>query len=123
MRNLCFRILTLRMVPTICVAEFPMVGTTVRALTPHRRGRNGSSMKRRRFALKEMLRTGTIVVTLLPSREHCLRRLTYADAIPNCSIEADRSEKHPTNEDKSYKKFVAKRKKGKKIVNASRKMS
>lgn len=91
-----------------------MAGTTVNALIRRRRGPE-SGMKRRRFALEEMLRTGTIVETFLPPREHFSRRLDYADTVPNCPVvEADKSGESPTNVDESYKELVAERRKGKK---------
>lgn len=112
-----FRILTPRMAPTICVAEFPMAGTTVNALVRRRRGPE-SGMKRRRFALEEILRTGTVVETLLPPREHSSRRLDYAnpnDTVPNCPvIEAEETGEHPTNVDESYRELVVERRKGNK---------
>lgn len=114
MWNSCFRILASRMAPTVCVAEFPMTGTTVNALIRRRR-RPESSVKRRRFALEEMLRTGTIVKTLLPPREHSSWRLDYADMVPNYSVrEAEESGVHSMNVDESYRKLVAERRKGKK---------
>ncbi|XP_071557779.1 uncharacterized protein [Temnothorax nylanderi] len=111
MRNSCFRILTPRMAPTICVAEFPMAGTTVSTLVRRRRGSENGA-KRRRLALEEMLRTGTIVETLVPPREHCSRRLDHADTVPNCSVvKADRSEEYPMNVDENYRRHVAERRK------------
>jgi len=100
------------MAPTVCVAEFPMAtGTVVNARVRRRRGsQNGT--KRQRFALEEMLRTGTIVETFLPSRESCLRRLNHTDTVPNCYV-ANRSAEYP-NADEDYKRLVAERRKGKK---------
>ncbi|KAL6264823.1 hypothetical protein P5V15_004918 [Pogonomyrmex californicus] len=97
------------MAPTICIAEFPMAGTTV-STNIHRRRRSQNGTKRRRFALEEMLRTGTIVETFLPSRENCSRRLDCADAVSDCSI-ADKSGRCSTNMDEHYRRLVAERRK------------
>ncbi|KYM94202.1 hypothetical protein ALC62_15157 [Cyphomyrmex costatus] len=98
------------MAPTICVAEFPMAtGTTVSSRVRYRRG-SQSGMKRRRFALEEMLRTGTIVETLLLPHDNCeLRRLDYANTISDCSV-VDRSAEYATNTVEDYKRLVAERK-------------
>ncbi|KYN30421.1 hypothetical protein ALC56_15117 [Trachymyrmex septentrionalis] len=97
------------MAPTVCIAEFPTaMGTTVSSRIRYRRG-SQSGMKRRRFALEQMLRTGTIVETLLPPRENCeSRRLDYPDTISDCSV-VDRSAEYATNVDEDYKRLVAER--------------
>ncbi|KYQ49618.1 hypothetical protein ALC60_11319 [Trachymyrmex zeteki] len=97
------------MAPTVCIAEFPMAtGTTVSSRVRYRR-ESQSGMKRRRFALEEMLRTGTIVETLLPPYENCeLRRLDCLDTISDCSV-VDRSAGYATNVDEDYKRLVAER--------------
>lgn len=93
-----------------------MAGTTVNTFIRRRRGPE-SGMKRRRFALEEILRTGTIVETLLPPCEHSSRRLDYADTVPDCPVkEAEKSGEYPTNVDESYRELVAERRKGKKIA-------
>ncbi|KAM0728991.1 hypothetical protein ACS0PU_004345 [Formica fusca] len=100
------------MAPTICVAEFPMVGTTVNTyIHRRRRSQNGiNTAKRQKFSLEQMiLQIGTIIETSLTSRENYLRRLEYMNMIPNCSI-PDKSTKHPTNTNEYYKKLVTPRK-------------
>lgn len=120
MQNSCFRICAPRMAPTVCIAEFPMAtGTTVSSRVRYRR-ESQSGMKRRRFALEEMLRTGTIVETLLPPYENCeLRRLDCLDTISDCSV-VDRSAGYATNVDEDYKRLVAERRRGKKIAKNSK---
>lgn len=109
-----YRILSPRMVPTVCVAEFPVTGTTVTLRACRRRRRSENDTKRRRFALEEMLRTGTIVETLLSPRENCSRRLDYA--VPDCSV-ADGSGEYPTSADDDYGgRLVAERRKGRKKI-------
>ncbi|EGI70172.1 hypothetical protein G5I_00930 [Acromyrmex echinatior] len=97
------------MAPTVCIAEFPMaMGTTVSLRIRYRRG-SQSSIKRRRFALEQMLRTGTIVETFLPPHENCeSRRLDYPDTISDCSV-VDRNAEYATNVDEDYKRLVAER--------------
>lgn len=65
--------------------------------------------------MEEMLQSGMIVETLVPLRENCSRRLGYADTVPDCSV-ADISGEYPTNVDEDYRKLVAERRKGKKII-------
>lgn len=100
-----------RMAPTICVAEFPMVGTTVNTYVRRRRSQNGINIiKRQTFALEQMiLQIGTIIETSLTSRENCLRKLEYTNTIPNCAI-PNKSTKHLTNMNEHYRKLVAPRK-------------
>ncbi|XP_012063769.1 PREDICTED: uncharacterized protein LOC105627097 [Atta cephalotes] len=109
MQNSCFRIFAPKMAPTVCIAEFPMaMGTTVNSRIRHRRG-SQSGIKRRRFALEQMLRTGTIVETLLPPHKNCeSRRLDSPDTISDCSV-VDRSAEYATNVDENYKRLVAER--------------
>jgi len=114
MQNSCFRIFAPKMAPTVCIAEFPMaMGTTVSSRIRHRRG-SQSGIKRRRFALEQMLRTGTIVETLLPPHKNCeSRRLDSPDTISDFSV-VDRSAEYATNVDEDYKRLVAERRRGKK---------
>ncbi|XP_012538323.1 uncharacterized protein LOC105837788 isoform X2 [Monomorium pharaonis] len=94
------------MVPTVCMAGFPMAGTVILRGRRRCRGRFENGMKRRRFALEKMMR----IETILPPRENCSRRLDYAGAIPDCFVASARDE-YPTNEDEDYQKLVAERRK------------
>ncbi|XP_050454787.1 LOW QUALITY PROTEIN: uncharacterized protein LOC126853234 [Cataglyphis hispanica] len=100
------------MAPTICVAEFPMVGTTVNTYVHRRRrSQNGiSTAKRQTFSLEQMiLHIGTIIETSLTSGEKCSQKLEYTNMIPNCSI-PDKSTKHSTNTNECCRKLVTSKK-------------
>ncbi|GAB1860835.1 hypothetical protein CAJAP_01914 [Camponotus japonicus] len=95
------------MAPTVCVAEFPIVGTTVNTyVRRRRRSQNRINItKRQTFPLEQILQNGTIIETSLTSRENCLRKLKYMNMIPNCSI-PDKNTKHATNTNEYCKKLL-----------------
>lgn len=107
-----------KMVPTVCVEEFPMAPATVTSRTRRRRRRRSQNgTKWRRYTSEDMLRTGTIVETLLSPSENCprrVRRLGYADTAPVCPDYpvAYGSGEHPMNAE-DHRRLVAERRKGK----------
>lgn len=100
------------MAPTVCLAEFPMAGSTVSAyVCRRRRTRNVSNIKRQTSAPEQILRSGTVnePISKTSSHDDCSRELDYADAMPDCFVFDKRL---PTNVDENEREKLVSRKKG-----------